>query len=121
MSVSWPGWSRLRNGSVCFSDTYVYTENLSEIFGKEYCHVDLYAGLKDLRRPIDFVGLLCNLRDIPQAEYLFKEGLPGLAAGLSPRKTYSGSFAELSGVSSSIFRSCGRPRLVKVRSRCLRL
>lgn len=29
----WPGWGRLRNGSVCFSDTYVYTENLSEMRG----------------------------------------------------------------------------------------
>lgn len=95
----WPGWSRLRNGSVCFSDTYVYTENLSEIFGKEYCHVDLHAGLENLRRPIDFVGLLRNLRDIPQAEYLFKTGLIGLAAGLSPLRTYSGGFAELTGVS----------------------
>lgn len=95
----WPGWGRLRNGSVCFSDTYVYTENLSEIIGKEYCHVDLQVGLENLRRPIDFVGLLRNLRDIPQAEYLFKTGLIGLAASLSPLRTYSGSFAELTGVS----------------------
>lgn len=95
----WPGWSRLRNGSVCFSDTYVYTESLPEVFGERYCHVDLQAGLKDLRRPIDFVGLLRNLRDIPQAEYLLKTGLPGLAAGLSPLRTHSGSFAELTGVS----------------------
>lgn len=95
----WHGWSRLRNGSVCFSDTYVYTENLPEIFGKKYCHVELQVGLENLRRPIDFVGLLRNLRDIPQAEYLFKLGLPGLAAGLSPLRTYSGSFAELTGIS----------------------
>ena len=95
----WAGWSRLRNSSICYSDTYVYTENLPEIFGKEYCHVDLQAGLKSLRRPIDFVGILRNLRDIPQAEYLFKAGLPGLAAGLPPFSPRSASFAELTGIS----------------------
>ncbi len=95
----WSGWSRLRNGSECFSDTYVYTENLREIFGGRYCHVDLQAGLKDLRRAIDFTGLLSNLQNIPQAEYLFKLGLPGLAADLSPQKSSAVSFSELTGVS----------------------
>lgn len=95
----WRGWSRLRNGSACFNDTYVYTENLEETFGERYCHVDLQAGLKDLLRPIDFAGLLGNLQNIPQAEYLFKLGLPGLAADLSPQKSSAVSFSELTGVS----------------------
>lgn len=95
----WSVWSRLKNGSVCYSDTYVYTENLPEVFGERYCHVDLQAGLKDLLRPINFAGLLWNLQIIPQAEYLFKLGLPGLAAGLSPKKSGAVSFSELTGVS----------------------
>ena len=95
----WSGWCRLRNDSKCFSDTYVYTKTLPEIFGNEYCHVDLHAGLKDLRRPIDFVGLLSNLRELPQAEYLFKLGLPGLAADLTSEEAGTASFSELTGVS----------------------
>lgn len=95
----WSGWSRLKNGSMCYSDTYVYTENLPEVFGERYCHVDLQAGLKDLLRPINFAGLLWNLQNIPQAEYLFKLRLPGLAAGLSPKRSGAVSFSELTGVS----------------------
>lgn len=95
----WRGWSRLRNGSACFSDTYVYTDNLEEIFGSQYCHVDLRAGLNALRRPIRFHCLLQNLRTIPQAEYLFKLGLPGLAADLLPQKAGAAGFSELIGVS----------------------
>ena len=55
--------------------------------------------MKDLLRPINFAGLLRNLQKIPQAEYLFKQGLPGLAAGLSPKKSGAASFSELTGVS----------------------
>ncbi|ANU53043.1 PcfJ domain-containing protein [Acutalibacter muris] len=95
----WSGWSRLKNGSGCYSYTYVYTENLTEVFGEQYCHVDLQAGLRDLLRPIDFAGILRNLQNIPQAEYLFKLGLPGLAAGLSLKESGAASFSELTGVS----------------------
>lgn len=93
------GWNRLRNGSECFSATYVYTENLPEIFGERYCHVDLRAGLQGLCRPIWFYDLLQNLRNIPQAEYLFKLGLPVLAANLSSQKPGIIGFSELTGVS----------------------
>ena len=57
----WSGWRRHKNGSACYSDTYVYTENLPEVFGERYCHVDLQAGLKDLLRPINFAELGMNL------------------------------------------------------------
>lgn len=77
-------WRRQRNGSECYSESYVYTPNLREVFGKEYYHVDLQAGLEGLRRPISFRRLLDNLKNVPQAEYLMKAGLPVLAAGNLP-------------------------------------
>lgn len=74
-------WRRLRNGSECLSESYVYTPNLREVFGARYYNVDLQAGLEGLRRPISFRRLLDNLKNVPQAEYLMKTGLPVLAAG----------------------------------------
>lgn len=73
-------WRRLRNGSECLSESYVYTPNLREVFGARYYNVDLQAGLEGLRRPISFRRLLDNLKNVPQAEYLMKAGLPVLAA-----------------------------------------
>ena len=77
-------WRRLRNSSECLGDSYVYTSNLREVFGERYYNVDLQAGLAGLRRPISFRRLLDNLKNIPQAEYLMKAGLPVLAAGNLP-------------------------------------
>ncbi len=77
-------WRRLRNSSECLGESYVYTPNLREMFGERYYHVDLQAGLAGLRRPISFRRLLDNLKNIPQAEYLMKAGLPVLAAGNLP-------------------------------------
>lgn len=73
-------WRRLRNGSECLSESYVYTPNLREVFGEKHYNVDLQAGLEGLRRPISFRRLLDNLKNVPQAEYLMKLGLPVLAA-----------------------------------------
>ncbi len=73
-------WSRLRNSSECYSESYVYTPNLREVFGEKFYNVDLQAGLEGLRRPIPFRRLLDNLKNIPQSEYLMKAGLPVLAA-----------------------------------------
>ena len=77
-------WRRLRNSSECLGESYVYTSNLREVFGERYYNVDLQAGLAGLRRPISFRRLLDNLKNIPQAEYLMKAGLPVLAAGNLP-------------------------------------
>ena len=77
-------WRRLRCGTECLGDSYVYTSNLREVFGERYYNVDLQAGLAGLRRPISFRRLLDNLKNIPQAEYLMKAGLPVLAAGNLP-------------------------------------
>ena len=90
-------WRRLRNGSECYSESYVYTPNLRDVFGKEYYHVDLQAGLEGLRRPVSFRRLLDNLKNVPQAEYLMKAGLPVLAAGNLPN-TKARTLTELTGL-----------------------
>lgn len=77
-------WRRLRNGSECLGESYVYTPNLREVFGEKYYNMDLQAGLAGLHRPISFRRLLDNLKNIPQAEYLMKAGLPMLAAANLP-------------------------------------
>ncbi len=77
-------WRRLRCGTECLGESYVYTPNLRDVFGPKYYNVDLQAGLAGLRRPISFRRLLDNLKNIPQAEYLMKAGLPVLAAGNLP-------------------------------------
>lgn len=90
-------WRRLRNGSECISESYVYTPNLREVFGEEYYNVDLQAGLTGLHRPISFRRLLDNLKNVPQAEYLMKAGLPVLAAANLP-DSGAKSLPELTGL-----------------------
>lgn len=90
-------WRRLRNGTECLGESYVYTPNLREVFGERYYNVDLQTGLAGLRRPISFRLLLDNLKHIPQAEYLMKAGLPVLAAGVLP-DTSARSLPELTGL-----------------------
>ncbi|WP_089610076.1 PcfJ domain-containing protein [Dehalobacterium formicoaceticum] len=72
-------WYRQKNGSVHYGESFVYTNNLKEVFGDFYYHVDLEAGLKDAGS-LSFTSLLDNLKNIPAAEYLFKLGMPALAA-----------------------------------------
>ncbi len=99
----WPyyvrGWSRLKNGEECYDTTHVYTRNLRRVFGSQYCNVDLAAGLKGIHRLLKFRNLLDNLWASPQAEYLFKTGLPILAAEPSLRNKSGNTFTELFGVS----------------------
>lgn len=90
-------WRRLRNGSECFDESYVYTPNLREVFGEKYYNVNLQAGLEELRRPIRFRRLLDNLKNAPQAEYLMKAGLPVLAASGLP-DTNAKTLPELTGL-----------------------
>lgn len=90
-------WRRLRNGSACFDESYVYTPNLREVFGEKYYNVNLQAGLEGLRRPIRFRRLLDNLKNVPQAEYLMKAGLPVLAASNLP-DTNAKTLPELTGL-----------------------
>lgn len=90
-------WRRLRNGTECFDESYVYTPNLREVFGEKYYNVNLQAGLEGLRRPISFRRLLDNLKNVPQAEYLMKAGLPVLAANDLP-DTNAKTLPELTGL-----------------------
>lgn len=73
-------WHRLPLDSTCDSSSYVYTDNLNEVFGERYYNVNLKAGLAGKRLKLQFVHLLDNLKTSGKAEYLFKLGLPMLAA-----------------------------------------
>ncbi len=72
-------WYRQKNGDTCHSESFVYANNLREVFGETYYHVDLQAGLQNAGK-LSFATLLNNLRDFPAAEYLFKMGMPALAS-----------------------------------------
>lgn len=73
-------WHRLNLDDYCTSSSFVYTDNLNDVFGERYYNVDLQAGLSGKRISLQFVSLLNNLKNTPKAEYLFKMGLPLLAA-----------------------------------------
>lgn len=98
-------WRRWPNGTQCFSETYVYTNNLDEVFGSDYYNVDLRAGLEGKKQTICFTQLLNNLKRIPAAEYLFKLNLPQLAAVANYLNTQGRSkpgFSEVLGVSKQL-------------------
>lgn len=69
----------IRRNEPCVAASFVYTENLHDVFGKNYYNVDLKAGLENQKNPISFHLLLNALRDSPVAEYLFKMGMVTLA------------------------------------------
>ena len=62
----------------------MYTPNLHQVFGEKYYNVDLQDALTGLSQPIAFRRLLDNLKNIPQAEYLVKAGLPVFASSILP-------------------------------------
>lgn len=75
-------WYRGRTGDFCYDSTYLYTDNLDEVFGERYYNVNLKAALHGSRREIPFAQLLNNLKHVPAAEYLFKLGLYNMAANV---------------------------------------
>jgi len=94
-------WYRKRNGDTNYEETYIYTENLDDVFGEQYYHVNLRTGIKDGIK-VDFARLLDNLKNIPAAEYLFKLGLISFtsAAGLNDRINCNGrGFSGVLGIS----------------------
>lgn len=96
-------WKRLQNGTENFSFAYVYSGNLGEVFGKRYYNVDLKEGLEGLRTPFSLVHLLSNLSRYPAAEYLFKLGMPLLAASsVSQASNQERKFEKLMGVSGQL-------------------
>lgn len=75
-------WYRKRNNEVYYGRSFVYTNNMREIFGGTYYNVDLQSALKNAGE-ISFTHLLDNLKNIPATEYLVKMKLTALAAGIS--------------------------------------
>lgn len=73
-------WHRLPLDSTCYSGSYVYTDNLREVFGEQIYNVDLQAGLAGKKIELPFAQLLNELKNNRKAEYLFKMGLPMLAS-----------------------------------------
>lgn len=69
----------IRGDEPCCASSFVYTENLHEVFGPRYYNVDLKAGLENQKHPISFTCLLNALRDSQVAEQLFKMGMVTLA------------------------------------------
>lgn len=98
-------WFRGHLGDYCWDETYVYSDNLHEVFGERYYNVDLKAGMERCRGQVAFAVLLNSLKSIPHAEYLFKLGMIQLAAKASHFKPGRGKkpgFAELLGVDASM-------------------
>lgn len=83
-SVAYYGyqWYRKRNNEVYYGRSFVYTNNLREIFGEIYYHVDLQSVLKNAGE-ISLTRLLDNLKNIPATEYLVKMNLISLATDIS--------------------------------------
>lgn len=98
-------WYRGRIGEYGYDETYVYTDNLHEVFGERYYNVDLKAGMERCQGQVAFAVLLNKLKNVPHAEYLFKLGMIQLAAKADLFKPASGEkagFSELIGVDSSM-------------------
>jgi hypothetical protein len=92
-------WFRQKNGNVHYGESFVYVNNLKEVFGDTYYHVDLEAGLKNSGK-LSFASLLDHLKNIPAAEYLFKMGMSALASGMTKYELGKGAgFTEALGVS----------------------
>lgn len=98
MSYGWD-WYRKNNGSVYRGKSYIYTNNLKEVFGERYYNVDLQSALENAGT-ISFTTLLDNLQSIPATEYLVKMNLIALAAGISKNEIDNKKgFSQVLGVS----------------------
>ncbi len=72
-------WYRKQNGDVNYEETFIYTNNLNEVFGEKYYNINLQKELNDVGQ-LNFAKLLDNLKNIPAAEYLLKMRLRQLAS-----------------------------------------
>lgn len=98
-------WTRWPNDTQNFSEAYIYTGNLDEVFGTNYYNVDMKAGLHGKRVKICFTDLLNSLKNTPEAEYLFKLNMPVLASKakyLVDGKKRKPGFTEVLGVSKQL-------------------
>lgn len=102
------GWYKGRLGDYCYDSSYVYTDNLDEVFWERYYNVNLKAGLErfNCKGTVPFAVLLNNLKNVPAAEYLFKLGMISLAseAHRLPKPELPGrpGFSTLLGVSEQM-------------------
>lgn len=93
-------WTKERKGETCYHPTYVYTKNLGEVFGDNFFNVNIKTTLENSHHKLNFIRLLKNIKEIPQAEYLCKFGLTTLAAELKATDYQEGgSFERIMGVS----------------------
>lgn len=72
-------WYRGNIGDVCYDRSYIYTDNLGEVFGDRYYNVNLKEALAGKPIELEFASFLNNLRDNPVTEYLVKNKMPLLA------------------------------------------
>ena len=105
----WYDWYRGKIGDFCWDSTYIYTDNLNEVFGDRYYNVDLKAVLKGKRCQLSFAKLMNNLKNNPATEYLIKLNMPLLAANagyiVNPDACMHPSFTGILGVSKQIGRA----------------
>lgn len=88
-------WRRLRNGTECFDESYVYTPNLREVFGEKYYNVNLQAGLScinnfqghwDIFDWSDGHMLFCKSLEEPDLENYDPDGRLGIAGWRAYRR-----------------------------------
>lgn len=75
----WYDWYRGEIGDICYDRSYIYTDNLNEVFGDRYYNVNLKDALTGKRIELAFASFLNSLRDNPATEYLVKHRMPLLA------------------------------------------
>ncbi len=95
-------WYRKKNEDCCIDESYVYTDNLDEVFGDSYYNVNLKEGLAGRDCKMRFHYLLKNLRLDPGAEYLFKLKMPMLASQADSMELTGKGFSNVLGVSKQM-------------------
>ena len=100
----WYDWYRGEIGEICYDRSYIYTDNLDEVFGDRYYNVNLKEALAGKRIELKFASFLNSLRDNPATEYLVKHRMPLLAEKADDLVEYFGcenpSFSNVMGVSA---------------------
>ena len=71
--------------------SYLYNRNLREVFGEKYYNVDFEKVFRNNIQPLYFIGLLDNLKNLPQTEYLVKMGMCRLASEINQEDMNTGN------------------------------
>lgn len=97
----WPYGQYWREQKTYIQDdlAYVYSYNLREVFGDTYYNIDFESELRKNNRPLHFVKLLDNLKNLPATEYLVKMGMYRIASEIdSDDLQEGGHFGSILGV-----------------------